>query len=117
MGETRETPMSRERRHRYPLASSAAEGRDCTTHRLQNNATPSQSGGRMKLYTLRVPFLAVLALLGFLLPCPAVAADAPKPNLLLILSDDHSYPFVGCYGNPNVKTPNLDRFAAEGMKL
>ncbi len=41
----------------------------------------------------------------------------PKPNILLILSDDHSYPHVGCYGNQDIMTPNLDRFAAEGMRF
>ncbi len=53
--------------------------------------------------------LAVLAATG------ARAAD--KPNILFLLSDDHSYPFVGCYGTSNVRTPTLDRLAAEGMKF
>ena len=44
------------------------------------------------------------------------AADS-KPNILLILSDDHSYPHVGCYGNPDIRTPHLDRFAAQGMRF
>lgn len=38
-----------------------------------------------------------------------------KPNLLIILSDQHSYDMLGCYGNPQIKTPNLDRFASEGV--
>ena len=38
-----------------------------------------------------------------------------QPNILLILSDDHSAPFLGCYGNPDLKTPNLDRMAEEGL--
>ena len=42
---------------------------------------------------------------------------AEKPNILFLLSDDHSYPFVGCYGDGNVQTPTLDRLAAEGMKF
>lgn len=42
---------------------------------------------------------------------------AAPPNILLIVSDDHSYPFLGCYGDRNVRTPNLDRLAAEGMKF
>lgn len=49
----------------------------------------------------------------------AMAAQQParKPNLVLILSDDHTAEFMGCYGNPTIRTPNLDRFAAEGMRL
>ena len=38
-----------------------------------------------------------------------------KPNILLILSDDHSAPFLGCYGNQDIKTPNMDRLAREGI--
>ena len=52
------------------------------------------------------------------LPSPAVAE---KPNVLLILSDDHSVPHLGCYGSSNCKrfniTPHLDALAAEGMRF
>lgn len=47
---------------------------------------------------------------------PARAAPA-RPNILFVLSDDQSYPFLSCYGDPNVRTPHLDRLAAEGMKF
>lgn len=47
----------------------------------------------------------------------ATGAAEGKPNILFLLSDDHSYPFLSCYGDPNVKTPTLDRLAAEGMKM
>ena len=40
---------------------------------------------------------------------------ADKPNILFVLSDDHSYPFLGCYGREEMKTPHLDTLAAEGM--
>ncbi|MHC4995663.1 MAG: sulfatase family protein [Planctomycetota bacterium] len=46
-----------------------------------------------------------------------VATGAERPNILIVLSDDHSAPHLGCLGDPNVKTPHLDRFAAEGMIL
>jgi arylsulfatase A-like enzyme len=50
-------------------------------------------------------------------PVVSAATQGAKPNILFLLSDDHSYPFVGCYGDSNVRTPNLDRLAARGMKL
>lgn len=40
-----------------------------------------------------------------------------RPNILLILSDDHSFPYLGCYGDSNIKTPNLDRIAKEGIRF
>lgn len=43
------------------------------------------------------------------------AFAAGKPNILFVLSDDHSAPFLHCYGREEMKTPNLDRFAAEGL--
>lgn len=57
-----------------------------------------------------LPFLTTL----LLLLSPRASAG---PNLLLLLSDDHSYPYLGTYGDPNVRTPVLDRLADEGMKF
>ena len=37
------------------------------------------------------------------------------PNILFILSDDHSYPYLGIYGATWMSTPNIDQFAREGM--
>jgi arylsulfatase A-like enzyme len=44
-------------------------------------------------------------------------AQARRPNILLILADDLGYGNLGCYGAKEVKTPNLDRIAAEGMRF
>lgn len=38
-----------------------------------------------------------------------------KPNVLFILSDDQGYWSMGCAGNPDVKTPTLDRLSREGV--
>lgn len=40
-----------------------------------------------------------------------------KPNFLLIIADDLTWSDLGCRGNPDVKTPNIDRLASEGMTL
>lgn len=48
---------------------------------------------------------------------PIRSSDASKPNILFLLSDDHSYPFLSTYGDQNVKTPVLDKLAADGMKF
>jgi N-sulfoglucosamine sulfohydrolase len=40
-----------------------------------------------------------------------------RPNILIVLSDDHSAAHVGCYGNADIRTPNLDKFAAQGMRF
>ena len=44
-------------------------------------------------------------------------AEATKPNILFILTDDQGWPTLGCYGGKIVPTPNLDRLAAEGARF
>ncbi len=64
----------------------------------------------------------------FSLSLTAVAAPLPllfcerknndrRPNIVFLFSDDHSVPDLGCYGNPGIQTPNLDRMAEEGMRF
>jgi len=48
-------------------------------------------------------------------PLAPRAKDSSVPNILFVLSDDHSYPYVGIYGSTWMSTPNLDQFAREGM--
>jgi len=44
-------------------------------------------------------------------------ASRRQPNILLIVSDDQGYNDLGCYGGTEIKTPNLDRLAAAGVRL
>lgn len=46
---------------------------------------------------------------------PPPAPD--RPNIVLIVADDHGTDALGCYGNPVIKTPHLDRLAAEGVRF
>lgn len=64
-------------------------------------------------------FLSLCAVLCFLLPVKprAVEAQAEKPNIVLIFVDDMGYGDIGPFGNTKIKTPQLDKFASEGMKF
>ena len=55
-------------------------------------------------------FLLALAIL------PA-ADPAPKPNIVLILADDLGYGELGSYGQKKIRTPRLDRMAADGLRF
>ena len=63
---------------------------------------------------MRVFALGCLTLL-----CPLFTAwaAAAQPNVVVILADDLGYGDLGCYGHPTIRTPNLDRMAAEGARF
>ena len=46
-----------------------------------------------------------------------VEAREIQPNILWIVVDNQPASILGAYGNPDVKTPNIDRLAAEGMRF
>ncbi|MHC4367527.1 MAG: sulfatase family protein [Planctomycetota bacterium] len=47
----------------------------------------------------------------------AFARESKRPNVVLIVSDDHGLETLGCYGNPVIQTPNLDALATEGVRF
>ncbi len=54
----------------------------------------------------------------FILGCLTTAACAAgKPNFIIIYADDLGYGDLGCYGHPTIRTPNIDRMAAEGVRF
>lgn len=63
------------------------------------------------------PVVVVLAigLLAAASGLPAATSPDVRPNILWITAEDIS-PNLGCYGDPNARTPNLDRFATEGVR-
>ena len=65
--------------------------------------------------------LSLMNLAGFLaLAAPEATAgdaDAPRPHIIHIVSDDQGWRDIGYHGSPDIRTPNLDRLAAEGARL
>ncbi len=47
----------------------------------------------------------------------AAAGTSDRPNFVVIVADDLGYGDLGCYGNPDIRTPALDRMAAEGVRM
>lgn len=45
------------------------------------------------------------------------AAEISRPNVILIFTDDQGYQDLGCFGSADIRTPNIDRLAIEGMRF
>ncbi len=60
---------------------------------------------------MRLPSLLLLTLTA----CQLMAAE--RPNIVLVLADDLGYGDLACFGAKDVRTPHLDRFASEGLRL
>ena len=60
--------------------------------------------------------LAIGALAALVAGPPARAAD-PPPNVIFILADDLGYGDLGCFGQQKIKTPHIDRLAADGVRF
>lgn len=67
-----------------------------------------------------VRFAILALLLSFLAGCQPGdtredISSAERPNILIAISDDHSYPHTSAYGYPAIKTPAFDRVASQGL--
>lgn len=55
--------------------------------------------------------------LAALLAITAALSGAERPNIVIFLADDLGHGDLGCQGHPRIKTPNLDAFARQGVRL
>src|SRR5688500_7452970 len=70
--------------------------------------TPGYVGFRSGVRALLVILVCV---------APAAAQQPPRPNVVLIITDDVGYGDIGSYGAPDIKTPSIDSLARDGTKL
>jgi arylsulfatase A-like enzyme len=64
------------------------------------------------------PLILLSAVVASLLLCTGPASAAPRsPNVIFIIADDLGYGDLGSYGQKRIRTPHLDRMAAEGMRF
>ncbi|MBM3832740.1 MAG: sulfatase [Verrucomicrobia bacterium] len=62
-------------------------------------------------------FLVVSALFATAFSAQSAQSEQRLPNFVILFADDLGYGDLGCYGHPTIRTPNLDRMAAEGLRF
>ena len=73
---------------------------------------------RMAQYwSVFLPAIVLLTSSSIFAQSKANAKNANRPNILVILADDLADWHLGCYGNREIRTPNIDRLASEGVRM
>jgi arylsulfatase len=69
---------------------------------------------------LRAFVFTILSMPVCVADCAKIATAAPlppRPNIILVMTDDQGYGEMACHGNPIIKTPNLDRIHSESLRF
>lgn len=69
-----------------------------------------------KTFSFSIKVLSLLIVVLFLFSCKT-KQEVKKPNLLFVFSDQQTYDMVGCYGNQQIITPNIDKLAEQGLRF
>ncbi len=77
----------------------------------------TETGRALSQRLVWIAGLAVVAMFSRATLRTVTAETAKRPNILFIMSDDHGYQALSCYGSNRNQTPNLDRLANEGMRF
>src|SRR4051794_30473985 len=92
----------------------------CSMSERDSNRRTAEDARRVARIAAACTALAIFGGLGQTLsPARAAAAEAKRPNIVLIFSDDHAYQAISAYGDPRrlLETPNLDRLGKEWMRF
>lgn len=65
----------------------------------------------------KIRYILVVLTLFFCGLTGAAWAGQPKPNVILIMTDDQGYGDLACHGNPIIKTPNLDKLHSQSVRF
>src|SRR3954469_6402924 len=99
-------------RRRLPLTSGLAG--DSPLSELMGAARKNSAAASP--FRMKNPFRQIL-LLALTVASAGSGFGQVRPNIVFIMTDDHASSALGCYGNTLVRTPVLDRLAAEGVRF
>ena len=62
------------------------------------------------------PLIAMVCLVATKVTAAGDPPEQDRPNIMWVTSEDNSHHWIGCYGNKNAKTPNIDKLAESGIR-